>query len=120
MSLKVWQVFEHGVTTGRDSGWPTKTSVGPLFATRADAQAEADRMLVLLPVRHRTSSVQTTSGYDAPWVDVPTYETWSVLVLDRVVAQDRQQQFRVERQHIRVQRAALLEAEATALRSGDE
>lgn len=116
--ITAWQVIRHDVTSGRDSGYPTEVKVGPLFADKTDAQAEANQLLDKIPFAQRTRNVldKSESGrYLTTWTNCPTYEVRSVAVLSRVGAAERRLATQKVRKDLQLLRAAKLRAEADAL-----
>lgn len=116
----VWQVIMHGVTDGRDSGYPTTTPVGPLFSTHKGAQDEADRLLGRIRLE-RNRTIEVLDLVDGRYSNTTTtksvYEAVRVPVLSQAAADARQQVFIDEDQRRREARASELEAEVAALRA---
>lgn len=110
----IWRVIKHGVTDGRDSGYPTINPVGPLFGTRRGAQDEANRLLDLIPANRRTIVVPVKG--DVAFRDAPVYEVEKYEVLSQAEADARQQKFVDDARNRIAEKAARLEAEAKALR----
>lgn len=117
--MKVFQVIKHGVTGGRDSGYPTETAYSPLFQSWRSAQAEADRLLERLAGRKTIDVMQMGDDgrYTGLFISKPIYEVREVPVLSIRDAQERQQGFIDKARRRALSEAESLEARARELRA---